>query len=194
VMVLQAGAAAALRERDPPRARTAVRTITATAAEALAQVDELFGLLDAGTVGAAGLAAAVPAADLVAALTALAERARHAGLRVRLDVVGAGVSDPAVTATTYRIVQEALTNAMRHAPGSTVAVRVGRDDGGVEVCVRDDGAAGGALPGGRGGFGLLGLGERVAALGGELSSGPLAGGGFEVRAVLPVGRPVGTPP
>lgn len=193
VMVLQAGAAAALRERDPPRARDAVRIITTTATEALTQVDELFDLLDAGTVGAAGLAAVAPAADLVEALVALAERVRHAGLRVLLDVADARVDDPVIIATAYRIVQESLTNAMRHAPGSAVSVRVRHDDDRLEVCVRDDGASGSAPSGGRGGFGLLGLGERVAALGGEIRTGPRADHGFEVRAALPLDGRVRTP-
>ena len=190
VMVLQAGAAAALRDRDPARARDAVRIIRSTAADALSQVDGLFELLDAGTVGSAGLAGAVPAADLDQALAALVDRVRNAGLRVRLDVSEPSTDDPVVLATAYRIVQESLTNAMRHAPGSAVLVRVRHDGRDLEVAVHDDGAR--RVPAGEphAGFGLVGLAERVAALGGEIRTGPRAEGGFQVRAVLPVNGPV----
>jgi signal transduction histidine kinase len=93
----------------------------------------------------------------------------------------------------YRIVQEALTNARRYAPGSRVRVGVRVADGDLRVTVRDDGGPGaeerdgGALaepPGG--GFGLRGIAERVAALGGRAQAGALPGGGFEVAAVIPL--------
>ena len=190
VMVLQAGAAAALRDRDPARARDALRISRSAAAEALSQVDGLFELLDAGTVGSPGLAATVPAADLNEALAALVDRLRNAGLRVRLDHSELSADDPVVLATAYRIVQESLTNAMRHAPGSAVHVCVRPSAGGVEITVHDDG--GQATPSNKahGGFGLVGLAERVAALGGEIRTGPRTDGGYEVRALLPVNGPV----
>lgn len=190
VMVLQAGAAAALRDRDPARARDAVSIIRSAGAEALSQVGGLFELLEAGTVGSPGLTGAVPADDLNQALTALVDRMRNAGLRVCLDVSEPSSSDPSVLATVYRIVQESLTNAMRHAPGSAVHVRVRRDGDGVEVSVHDDGARRPPAGEPHAGFGLVGLAERVAALGGEIRTGPRAEGGFEVRAVLPVNGPM----
>lgn len=132
---------------------------------------------------------AVPADDLNQALTALVDRMRNAGLRVCLDVSEPSSSDPPVLATVYRIVRESLTNAMRHAPGSAVHVRVRRDGGGVEVSVHDDGARRPPAGEPHAGFGLVGLAERVAAMGGEIRTGPRAEGGFEVRAVLPVNGP-----
>jgi signal transduction histidine kinase len=84
----------------------------------------------------------------------------------------------------YRIVQEALTNVTRHAQAHTVTVRVAYDDG-LVVEVTDDGIGG---PAGSGN-GIVGMRERAAALGGSVEAGPLAGGGFLVRAHLPIGSP-----
>jgi len=186
-MVLQAGAALALRERDPAAAREAVATVRAAGAEATDELDRLFGLLDAGTVGPAG-----HAAHAEHDLGALAGRMRAGGLAV--EVTGEPPDDPATAATVYRVVQEALTNAARYAPGARVDVALARHEGTLVVTVADDGpgAAHGrvARPGEPpvatgGGFGLVGLAERVRALGGELSAGPRTGGGFAVSARLP---------
>jgi signal transduction histidine kinase len=186
-MVLQAGAALALRERDPGGARAAVRTVQAAGSEAMAELTTLFGLLDAGAVGPAGHAAPPPGHDL----GALAARMRAGGLAVELTGETRLPADPVLAATAYRVVQEALTNAARYAPGSRVAIAVSDDAGGVVVTVADDGPGGGspsraAAPQAGGGFGLVGLAERVRALGGELSAGPRPGGGFAVEARLPV--------
>jgi signal transduction histidine kinase len=86
------------------------------------------------------------------------------------------------------VVQESLTNALRHAPGSAVDVVVTAGDDGLEITVEDDGP--GPAEAARRGFGLVGLGERVALLGGELSAGRAGpGGGFRVHARLPAGAP-----
>jgi len=190
-MVLQAGAALALRERDPAAARAALRTVQASGAEAMGELAVLFGLLDAGAVGPAGLAGANPDRDgeeVLAAIAALAERMRGGGLAVEVSAPAALPDEPLVVATAYRIVQEALTNAARHAPGSRVTVALGREPDALTVTVRDDGADIGANGAGLaqgGGFGLVGLAERVRGLGGELSAGPAPGGGFVVAARLP---------
>ncbi|MER5266654.1 histidine kinase [Actinosynnema sp. NPDC002837] len=92
----------------------------------------------------------------------------------------------AVGLTAYRIVQEALTNAGRHAPGATTSVTVYLVDDALRVVVRN--AAGGPSLGGGGGHGLRGMRERVAVHGGSLTAGPTADGGFEVRAIVPVGQ------
>lgn len=92
----------------------------------------------------------------------------------------------AVGLTAYRIVQEALTNAGRHAPGATTSVTVDLVDDALRVVVRN--AAGGPSLGGGGGHGLRGMRERVAVHGGSLTAGPTADGGFEVRAIVPVGQ------
>jgi signal transduction histidine kinase len=189
VMVLQAGAAAALRERDPDAAREAVRTLQRAGSEAVAELDALFGVLDAGAVGPPGHAAPAPPLEVSAALHALAERIRAAGLEVSLSVPGDVTPRGDVAATALRIVQEALTNALRHAAGSRVTVALHRDGGELVVEVRDDGGrAGRHEPG----FGLVGLEERVRALGGEFAAGPREGGGFAVSARLPDRSPAAT--
>jgi signal transduction histidine kinase len=194
-MVLQAGAALALRERDAAAAREALRVVDTAGTEAISELAVLFGLLDA-----AGLAAPHDDGDLGAALTALADRMRGGGLDVRVTVPAEMPGDPVLVATAFRIVQEALTNAARYAPGSRVEVALETgadrlavtvvDDGGRVPRVAADGGKtgapegpGGALAGG--GFGLVGLAERVRALGGDLAAGPAPGGGFAVSARLP---------
>ena len=92
----------------------------------------------------------------------------------------------------FRVVQEALTNVRRHAADAAeVTVGLRRAGRRLEVTVTDDGRGGTQLPAAAhgGGFGLVSLTERVTALGGELRAGPRAGGGWEVRAVFPAGRP-----
>ena len=181
-MVLQAGAALALRERDAAAAREALRTVESAGAEAISELAVLFGLLDA-----AGLAAPHDERDLGAALTALADRMRAGGLDVRVTVPPDVPADPVLVATAFRIVQEALTNAARYAPGSRVEVALETGGDRLAVTVVDDGGRrpgdDGALEGG--GFGLVGLAERVRALGGDLAAGPAPGGGFAVSARLP---------
>ncbi|MFB7335192.1 sensor histidine kinase [Streptomyces adustus] len=115
----------------------------------------------------------------------LAQAARLAGARVELAVT-AGEAPPAVGAAAYRIVQEALTNAVRHGGRDDLTVRVSVDDaeGALRVRVSDDGA--GAGPGAPG-FGLVGMRERARSVGGTVLAGPGAGGGFEVTALLPLG-------
>jgi signal transduction histidine kinase len=124
-------------------------------------------------------------------LEALLERVRRAGTDVSWSVAGPARMLPAsVELCGYRIVQEAVTNAGRHAPGSRVTVTMAYEPDALSVTVAN--TAAGSAPGraapdcGPGpGFGLVGLRERVAMLGGQVTAGPVAGGGFEVRAVLP---------
>jgi signal transduction histidine kinase len=114
----------------------------------------------------------------------LAETARTAGAKVELSV-RAGDLPPAVGAAAYRIVQEALTNAVRHAgPEPSVGVDLHTEDGALRLSVTDDGA--GTAPGTGAGFGLVGMRERARSVGGTLDAGPRSGGGFEVTAVLPL--------
>ncbi|GAB2752027.1 histidine kinase [Streptomyces bullii] len=114
----------------------------------------------------------------------LAEAARVAGARTELSV-RAGEVPSAVGAAAYRIVQEALTNAVRHAgPRPAVRVELDERDGALHLSVTDDGT--GPTPGTTPGFGLVGMRERARSVGGTLRAGPLPGKGFEVRAVLPL--------
>ncbi|MEI5100527.1 histidine kinase [Streptomyces sp. PmtG] len=120
----------------------------------------------------------------------LADAARTSGAKVDLAAVEVTVP-PAVGAAAYRIVQEALTNAVRHGgPGLSVAVAVREESGELKVTVTDDGAGAGAAPGSGepGGFGILGMRERARSVGGSLEAGPRAPDqGFEVAAALPLG-------
>ncbi|MGC5290613.1 sensor histidine kinase [Micromonospora sp. DT231] len=106
-----------------------------------------------------------------------------AGQPVRWSLAGQPRPLPGpVDAVAYRIIEESLTNACRHAPGAPVAVRLRYDATGITIEVRDEGAGGGTQGAGRG---LLGVRRRTERLGGTLSAGPRAGGGFAVRAALP---------
>ncbi|MFF4796947.1 sensor histidine kinase [Streptomyces sp. NPDC001351] len=114
----------------------------------------------------------------------LVETARLAGARVE-QTVRVRQAPPAVGAAAYRIVQEALTNAVRHAgPEPAVRVDLYDDEGALHLSVTDDGT--GPIPGGTPGFGLVGMRERARSVGGTLDAGPRAQGGFEVTAVLPL--------
>jgi signal transduction histidine kinase len=116
----------------------------------------------------------------------LASKVREAGLPVEVSIAGLARELPAgVDLSAYRIVQEALTNALKHAGPARANVLIRYGEGHIEVEVTDDGA--GATNGdGRGRHGLLGMQERVALYGGELETGPRDGGGFAVRARLPL--------
>ncbi|MER8017386.1 sensor histidine kinase [Streptomyces griseoluteus] len=129
-------------------------------------------------------------------LAGLAETGRVAGAKVELSVRADGIP-PAVGAAAYRIVQEALTNAVRHGGRGDLTVRVGlwAADGVLRVSVKDDGTGGNAGPGGEAGpsdggpgFGLVGMRERARSVGGTLDAGPGPAGGFEVTATLPLSR------
>jgi signal transduction histidine kinase len=107
-------------------------------------------------------------------------------VRVRLEVGDVGEVGAAVHSAGYRIVQESLTNALRHADATDVRVRVARAGAAVTVEVADDGS-GTARGAGGSGSGLAGMRERAAALGGSLEAGPAADGGWRVAATLPAG-------
>jgi signal transduction histidine kinase len=121
-------------------------------------------------------------------LELLLEPVRKAGVEVSLAVQGQpGELPEAADAAAYRVVQEALTNVLAHAVSSTVRVAVRYADDSVCVDVVNDGRARGGTS--RGGYGLTGLRERVAAVGGTLEAGPEPGGGFRVQALLPLTAP-----
>lgn len=166
VIALQAGAARRLAASDPGRAEAAMATIAGAARDGLAAV--------AGTADPD--------------LPALLARTEAAGLGLTTDLAvldDAGRLDPATRAMATRVIQESLTNVLRHAPGAPTSVVV-RDEGrAVTVEVRNGTPAATGGPGGSG-LGLLGLGERVGACGGDLVWGALPDGGFRVRAVLPL--------
>jgi signal transduction histidine kinase len=181
VIVLQATGAEAVFDRDPVDARRAVRTIGVTARQAL---DELRRTLDVLRADGSVQASRAPQPDL-GSVDRLLESVRAAGLRVDLEVVGEQRPlPPAMELSAYRIVQEALTNTLRHgeATHATVVLRYRRDA--VELVVRDNGTA--SAVNGHEGHGLVGMRERAALFGGEVSAGPAAGGGYRVEARLPL--------
>jgi signal transduction histidine kinase len=191
VVALQAEAAPYKIADLPPQARETFRTIRDAAREALAETRRVVGLLR----DEAEAAERVPQPGLDR-LDDLVERGRHAGLDVAARIVG--VPRPlaaGVDLSAYRIVQEALSNAARHAPRSTVRVEVRYGPDRLTVAVADNGdgvPAGAAGDGARadatgGGHGLVGMRERVTMLGGSLATGPADGGGFVVTAELPYG-------
>ncbi len=171
---VQAGVAAHLIDRDPEQARSALRAIKDTSGDALTDLRATLGALRAD--------APVRPAQGLGDLDELASGLRAAGVDVRFEVADVGDVPAAVHAAGYRIVQEALTNTLRHADATHVDVVVARDGDGVRVEVADDGS--GTANGDGGGNGLRGMRERAEALQGTFESGP-ADGGWRVLARLP---------
>ncbi|MET8559883.1 histidine kinase [Streptomyces flaveolus] len=189
---VQAGVAAHVMDRRPDQAKEALAHVREASRSALDELRATVGLLrqsgdpEAPTEPAPGLGR----------LEELADTFRSAGLPVSVARADQGTELPAaVDLAAYRIVQEALTNVRKHAgPDAEAEVSVVRVGTNVEVTVLDDGPgkpgapvpAPGRAPGAGGGHGLLGMRERVTALGGTLTTGPRYGGGFRVHAILPV--------
>lgn len=191
VMVLQAGAANAQRVNDPARARASLAVVADAGSRALADLGRLVGLIDAGVLGAVADDEPTELAERLAALT---DRIRQTGARITLRT-SRSPTDPEMAQVCYRVVQESLTNAVRHAPGSVVEIVVEGSDTGCRISVVDDGGRStrsgsrgypGPVDGHGTGFGLVGAAERVWALGGDFTAGPDASGGWAVRASLPV--------
>jgi signal transduction histidine kinase len=176
VMVLQAGGARSMLLSDPVRAAAALEAVESVGRAAMADLSRLAG--DA--------AADRDTLPTLARLDALLDAVRAAGLAVDVRTEGRPVPlTPAVDATAFRLVQEGLTNAVKHAGTAPTAVtlRYGSDALGVEIV--DQGDAGDAAGDAGGGHGLVGMRERAAAHGGRLEAGPEPGGGFAVRVRLP---------
>ena len=185
VFALQADAAAAALVKAPERATAPIEAIRASAHEALAEMRRVVGMLRAAEEE-----------DLrpqpgLTDVPALVEQSRAAGARVELTLRSpAGPTHASVELAAYRLVQEALTNARRHAPGAPVDVRIVGDD--AEVVVEVVNRADGTIPSPRSessGFGLVGMRERVRMLGGRLEAGPTDAGGFALTARLPLELP-----
>jgi signal transduction histidine kinase len=175
LMVVQAEAGPVVVRTDPDRAEAAFDAIAAAGRDALGQLRHTLGILR----GNAGLA---PQPDLDA-LPALVADARRAGLDASLSEHGDRRALPADLAiAAYRVVQEALTNTVKHARARRVSVLLDWRDRALRVVVSDDGRGAGTGPPGHG---LIGMRERVTACGGELSAGA-ADGGYRVTAVLPL--------
>ena len=179
LMVLQAGAAEQALTDAPERARESLATIQDAGREAIVELHRMLGVLR-GPVGELAL----DPQPGVARLDALIDQVRRAGLPVELSVDGEPRRLPAgVDRSVYRIVQEGLTNTLKHAGAAHASVRLSYDGRAVELEVLDDGT--GPSAGNGGGFGLVGMRERAELYGGVLESGARPGGGYALRARLP---------
>jgi signal transduction histidine kinase len=184
LVVLQAMAASGMLDRDPEKVREPLQVIERSGREALTEMRRLLGVLRDDA--AEPPLAPQPGADDVDELVG---SARSAGLSVGLAVSGTPRRLPTgLGLTVYRIVQESLTNAARHAAGSRVGVSLRYEPEAVEVAVVDDGGRDVEHAPAGGGRGLLGMRERVAVYAGTLDAGPVPEGGFAVHARLPLPR------
>jgi signal transduction histidine kinase len=191
LIAVQAEAAQSLLPDHPDRARTSVEIIGDVARQALTELRRLLGVLR----GPSERLETAPSASL-GELDEVLDQVRGAGLPVDLEVEGTPVRlSPGVDLTAYRIVQEALTNTIRHSRATQASVRLCYEPGYVTVSVTESGerpdgkpAAGAGRPGAQltgSGLGLAGIAERVASCGGNLTVGPTPGLGFGVTARLP---------
>lgn len=180
VMTVQAGGVRRLLGGDHPRESEALATIEETGRRALAEMRRMVGVMREGGGGAP----LEPQRGL-AQLDSLAAEMRDAGLPVKVTVDGSIDGLPVgVDLSAYRIVQEGLTNALKHAGPAQAWVGVRRRPASIEVTVADNGR--GPQDRGSAGNGLIGMRERVAVYGGTLVTGPREGGGFELLATLPL--------
>jgi signal transduction histidine kinase len=185
VMVIQASAARRVADRDSDAALQAAEVIARTGREALNELRYVFGPVRKEDGDA------VDASPGLANINRLASRAHRAGVPVEIRVEGEPLQlSPGVDLAAYRLVQEALTNTLKHARGSRATVIVRYEPGDVVVEVLDNGVGvANGTPADSGGHGLVGMRERVALYGGTLEAGRRRQGGFVVRARLPVGGP-----
>jgi signal transduction histidine kinase len=197
VVAVQAGFGEYVFEQEPGEARAALGAIQRVTTDALADMQRLLGVLRQGDATVAGAEPARPLqlapAPGLGDLDRLVSTTAVAGVRV--DVASAGeLGDlpPAIDQSAFRIVQEALTNVVKHSGAGSCQVRVDNRDGGLCVEVTDPGghgrvAAGNGAGGASGtGHGIIGMRERVSLCGGEFSAGPLPGQGFRVAARFPL--------
>ena len=195
VVVVQAGVAEQLLDSRPDEARGAVAEIARTGRQALAEIRELLGVLRETDDDSDPLNR--PLSPTLADLGPLVDGVRGAGLAVELQISGEARPLPVgIELAAYRVIQEALTNSLKHANATRARVGVIYTEGLVEVEITDDGQRSGpfadvadtASAGHASGHGLAGMRERVAVYGGEFTAGPDPAGGFGVRARFPLPR------
>ncbi|MBV9594008.1 MAG: sensor histidine kinase [Actinobacteria bacterium] len=181
VMVIQAGGARLVAETHTAAADAALRVVERSGREALADLRRIMGVMRRSDAPGADTSVGLAHVDQIVA------RARAGGVRVDVEVRGRLDRVPAaIDLVAYRVVQEAVTNVVKHARPATARVTISVDEQALDVSVIDDGAppVTPGLPGS--GQGLIGMRERVALYGGQLTSRKRAGGGFEVRAAIPL--------
>jgi signal transduction histidine kinase len=179
---VQSGVALHLNEELPEQTRASLTAIKDASKEALGELRSVLEILRQG-----GEPAPRAPALTLDRLDDLASQAKTAGLEVRTETEGEARPLPfGVESAAFRIIQEALTNIARHAHGATATVHVGYGPEDLTVQIDDDGRGSGTTNTTGGGKGILGMRERATALGGDLEAGPRPGGGFRVRATLPM--------
>jgi signal transduction histidine kinase len=184
VMIVQAGAAELVLDAEPERAREPILAVQESGRQALSELRRLLGMLRPDRLRTSAL---VPQPGL-AELGPLADKLREAGLSV--DLHQSGVPDglpPGIDLAAFRIVQEALTNVLKHADATVAHVALSYGADVIELEVTDDGRGSRSGTDG-GGHGLLGMRERATAYGGEFHAGPAEAGGYGVIARLPIPR------
>lgn len=186
VMVVQAGAAQSVLSTDPGRAGKALDAVQATGREALRELRTMLSGLRADD----GVPVLTPQPGL-AEVPVLVERIREGGLAIRIETDGTPQAlEPAADLAAYRVVQESLTNVVRHADATSACVTLRYEGGMLHIDIEDDGAAGrGAVRADGSGLGLIGMRERVELCGGNFRAGPVPDRGFRVEAALPLGTP-----
>ncbi|MEU6374924.1 histidine kinase [Streptomyces sp. NPDC046909] len=183
VMVIQAGAARKVMDVAPERSKQALLAVEAGGRAAMAELRHVMGLLAAPDADHPEALEPQPGLGQLGALIA---RVRAAGTPVGIAVsLPPDPLPPGVDLTAYRVVQEALTNTIKHAPGAEATVTIGYTDDILQIEVTDTGAVRDAAPGDGNGRGLIGLRERIAVYGGELTAAPTLAGGYRVKALIP---------
>ncbi|MFD9466831.1 sensor histidine kinase [Streptomyces sp. NPDC060027] len=186
VMVIQAGAARKVMDAAPERSKEALLAVEAGGRAAMAELRHVMGLLAGPGTGGDSPADGLEPQPGLGQLDALAERVRAAGTPVTVTVsLPPRPLPPGVELTAYRVVQEALTNTIKHAAGAGAAVAIGFAGSWLEIEVTDTGAVRDSPPVDGNGRGLIGLRERLAVYGGELTAGPTLTGGYRVTARVP---------
>ena len=181
MIAVQAGAAAHVMDREPDKARESLLAIKAASREALQDLRGILGLLRMEGEGDGR----APAAGLER-MSQLLETVERSGVTVSVDTIGSPRSlRPATDLAAYRVLQEALTNVVRHAPGTRAEVRLEYGDSALEISVRNGRPTRPPRLAAGAGLGLKGMQERVVAAGGSLEAGLVPEGGFSVRARLP---------
>jgi signal transduction histidine kinase len=188
VMVIQTQAARRVADRDPAAAAAALRAVESCGRDALVDMRRMIGVLHRGDIELLG-----GASPGLAQLGKLAERARASGLPVQIRIEGEQRPlSPALDLVSFRVVQEALTNAIKHAGPARARVRVTFTADGLELEITDTGGAEARVRSGTEpvGHGLVGMQERLTLYGGQLQTGRRRGGGFQVVARIPLTEPV----
>lgn len=182
LIAVKAAVANHVAAKHPEEAHKALTVIETTSKTALTEMRRMLGVLRSESDDPAAELAPAPG---LSELPALARRAALAGVRVEVRAEDVGELPTGLDLSAYRIIQEAVTNVVKHAAPANCRVEVRHADDQLRIDVTDDGPGGRVLPGSGAGHGLVGMAERVALYGGEFDAAPAADGGFAVSARIP---------